>query len=87
MRIIMASYLNSAEDNLYNEIKLLRQKESWQSDLSDTMPLAKANLFAVTVQIYSSNPDQPVVVITPSLTETYEKQELLLHTFVFRAGT
>ncbi|CAG2207374.1 unnamed protein product [Mytilus edulis] len=71
-------FLNSAEDNLCNEIELLRQEDSWQNNLSDTMPLAIANLLAVTVKIYSSNPDQPVVVITPSLTETYEKQEITL---------
>ncbi|CAC5413837.1 unnamed protein product [Mytilus coruscus] len=46
-------FLNSAEDNLCNEIVLLRQEDSWQNNLSDTMPLAKANLLAVTVKIYT----------------------------------
>ncbi|CAC5379352.1 unnamed protein product [Mytilus coruscus] len=39
-------FLNSAEDNLCNEIELLRQEDSWQNNLSDTMPLAIANLLA-----------------------------------------
>ena len=71
-------FLNSAEDNLFHEIELLRQEDNWQNNLSDAMPLATANLLGVTVKIYSSNPDQPVVVVTPSLTETHEKQEITL---------
>ena len=71
-------FLSSANVNIETEIETLRQPNNWTTALSDAMPLALANLLSVTVKIYSSNKDQPVIVIHPSLCEPIEKEELTL---------
>lgn len=41
--------------NFLDEVELLRQPGVWSNELSDTLPLAVANILAVTINIFSSD--------------------------------
>ena len=60
--------------NFLDEVELLRQPGVWSNELSDTLPLAVANILAVTIRIFSSDTEQPVVTILPSLIESTDKE-------------
>jgi len=73
-----SDFITSTTENILDEIVTLRQPGYWATNLSDTLPLAIANLLGVKVKIYSSSADQPVIVIFPTLMDPIEKEEVLL---------
>ena len=70
-----SNYYSSFLDgqDILTELETLRQHGQWTNSLCDALPLAVANVLSVTVNIYSSNPDQPVITVVPSLVQPSEK--------------
>jgi len=64
--------------DILTELETLPQPGQWTNSLCDALPLAVADVHSVTVKIYSSKPDQPVITVVPSLVQPSEKQELIL---------
>jgi len=73
-----SSFLTSNSVLYSNEVSLLRTAGTWTNELSDALPLALANSLSITVRIYSSSVNQPVITIVPSLVEQVDNELLTL---------
>jgi hypothetical protein len=73
-----SSFLTSNSVLYSNEVSLLRTAGTWTNELSDALPLALANSLSITVRIYSSSVNQPVITLVPSLVEQVDNELLTL---------
>jgi hypothetical protein len=73
-----SSFLTSNSVLYSNEVSLLRTAGTWTNELADALPLALANSLSITVRIYSSSVNQPVITIVPSLVEQVDNELLTL---------
>ena len=67
----------TAEAYLY-EIKDLGKEGYWSSRVADFLPLALANHLKNTVKIYTSKPEQPIIIVHPSQAVGPDLKELCL---------
>ncbi len=55
------------DDAFEREIQQLSESGSWKGTLADCLPMAVANMYGKTVQIYSSNTTTPVQDVLPDI--------------------